>query len=189
MRTKHIFQFAIATSLLTLAGCAAPNNGLYNGENLLLPIEKIPENWQKSVNPDDKAMLLENPDKGFADSLHVRVMRNFKDDLSSFQSLLDAPGRKSCKDFASTNIPNKITHYPALTWDTSCETASGSNAAMKHLIIKGNDSFYHLQKIWKYQPTAEEQALWQEIFDGVTVCDTRSTSNPCPELRKVTPTP
>jgi hypothetical protein len=130
-------------------------------------------------------MLWQSPEKGFADSYAVTVANNVRQDFEQYRNIQDLPGKEHCKDFSSGTIQSVIKNYPSLAWETSCERADGKKVAMKHLIIQGKDSFYHIQKTWQYDHSEQERAVWNEIFNSIRVCDTRSSSNPCPEMVKV----
>jgi hypothetical protein len=51
--------------------------------------------------------------------------------------------------------------------------------------IKGNDSFYVVQKAFKFDPSKEQIAQWMQYFRSVAVCDTRLADRPCPKLEKM----
>ena len=59
---------------------------------------------------------------------------------------------------------NNATGKPELTW-------------MK--AIQGRDSFYLVQKAYKFEPTAEQKKQWGAYLDSVGVCDTRLPERPC----------
>ena len=50
--------------------------------------------------------------------------------------------------------------------------------------IKGNDSFYVVQKAFKFDPSKEQITQWMQFFRSIMVCDTRLADRPCPELAK-----
>jgi hypothetical protein len=59
---------------------------------------------------------------------------------------------------------NKQTGKPELTW-------------MK--AMQGKDSFYLVQKAYKFEPSAEQMTKWGGFLDSVRVCDTRLRDRPC----------
>lgn len=51
--------------------------------------------------------------------------------------------------------------------------------------IKGNDSFYVVQKAFKFDPSKDQITQWMQYFRSVMVCDTRLADRPCPKLEKI----
>lgn len=51
--------------------------------------------------------------------------------------------------------------------------------------IKGNDSFYVVQKAFRFEPSSEEVTRWTRYLASVTVCDTRLVNQKCPTLRPI----
>ncbi len=50
--------------------------------------------------------------------------------------------------------------------------------------IRGNDSFYVVQKAWKYEPSNPEVVKWSEYLRKVSVCDSRIPGRRCPKVSK-----
>jgi hypothetical protein len=45
--------------------------------------------------------------------------------------------------------------------------------------IKGNDSFYLVQKAYRFDPSKDQITHWMQYFRSVTVCDTRLADRQC----------
>ena len=45
--------------------------------------------------------------------------------------------------------------------------------------MRGRDSFYLVQKAYKFEPSVEQKKQWDDYLDGVSVCDTRRPDRPC----------
>jgi hypothetical protein len=60
---------------------------------------------------------------------------------------------------------NKTTGKPEMTWFKA---------------IAGNDSFYVVQKAFKFEPPSEKVAEWIAYLNKVSVCDTRLPERACP---------
>ena len=76
--------------------------------------------------------------------------------------------------------------YPALIWMQSCPL---NNATSKPEItwlkaIRGNDSFYLVQKAFEFMPSKEQVVEWTQYLRGVYVCDTRVPDRPCPTVNR-----
>jgi hypothetical protein len=46
--------------------------------------------------------------------------------------------------------------------------------------IQGNDSFYVVQKAFKFEPARLQIVEWTRYLKGVSVCDTRLKERRCP---------
>lgn len=51
--------------------------------------------------------------------------------------------------------------------------------------IKGNDSFYVVQKAFKFDPSEDQVTQWMRYFRSVMVCDSRAADRACPKLEKI----
>jgi hypothetical protein len=74
--------------------------------------------------------------------------------------------------------------YPAAVWLMTCprnrETAKPENTWFK--AIPGNDSFYVVQKAFKFEPSKEHIEQWTLYLKRGTACDTRLPERPCPKV-------
>jgi len=50
--------------------------------------------------------------------------------------------------------------------------------------IQGNDSFYVVQKAFKFNPSEEQITQWTAFFRSIKVCDSRLKDRPCPKVLK-----
>jgi hypothetical protein len=46
----------------------------------------------------------------------------------------------------------------------------------------GNDSFYIVQKAFRFEPAQEQISHWLQYLQTVNVCDTRLPDRACPDL-------
>ena len=71
--------------------------------------------------------------------------------------------------------------YPTLTWFQRCphNNATGKPELTWMKAIQGRDSFYLVQKAYKFEPSAEQKKQWGDYLDSVSVCDTRRPEQPC----------
>jgi hypothetical protein len=71
--------------------------------------------------------------------------------------------------------------YVTLTWMQKCplnpQTGKPELTWMK--AMQGRDSFYLVQKAFKFAPSAEQSKIWDGFLDAVRVCDTRLRDRPC----------
>jgi hypothetical protein len=73
--------------------------------------------------------------------------------------------------------------YPSNLWAMSCPRHPGTGKPENTWVktIKGNDSFYVVQKAFKFVPSKEQEKKWLDYLDGVSVCDTRVPARACPK--------
>ncbi len=75
--------------------------------------------------------------------------------------------------------------YPVLFWVMRCplNPKTGKPEMTWLKAIKGNDSFYIVQKAFRFEPTQEQISRWLQYLQTVNVCDTRLPDRACPDLR------
>lgn len=105
-----------------------------------------------------------------------------------FQSLMAESWLAACKNGGIAPITSgKENGYPFSIWLQTCplnpSTGKPENTWFK--AIKGNDSFYVVQKAFRFDPANEQVVQWMGYFRSVFVCDTRLPEHPCPKLEKV----
>ncbi len=73
--------------------------------------------------------------------------------------------------------------YPASLWVLSCPRNPGTGQPEHTWIkaIKGADSFYMVQKAFKFAPSKEQETKWLAYLRDVWVCDTRVAARACPK--------
>ena len=75
-----------------------------------------------------------------------------------------------------------VNGYPTMTWALRCphhaRTGKPEYTWMK--AVQGRDSFYLVQKAYKFEPTDAQIESWEKFFDDVRVCDTRRPKQACP---------
>ena len=185
---KHI---GIASLVMLLSACASPppDTDLFKGENLITPFTEELMTWQMySQNQGGfRTRMWQKPDRGYADSYAVSV--TYRDDSSTLdkRKAVDQPGVDGCASFESkTLVFPAHSGYQVEYWETLCQNGEAFKAKILHLMIRGNDSFYHLQKSWQNDFTAQDVQDWKTRFESVYICDTRLPEAPCPIVEKVT---
>ena len=171
----------------TLVGCTsvAHKAQVFNGENLITPYSGFLTGWQLSIENKEHyhSRMWQHPESGFKDSYVVSVTPREKISILHFKKIINKPGFDSCASFTSQTINvNTKPHYPQTLWQTQCLRKDNSEAKILHLLIQGNDSLYHIQKIWQGEHPPKEISLWQSRFKQIYVCDTRSLKAHCPQV-------
>ncbi len=99
-----------------------------------------------------------------------------------FRERLEKLWADSCPGSTFTNVKEGVENgYPTLTWLQKCpqnkETGKPEVTMLKG--VQGRDSFYLVQKAFRFEPSAEQSTLWTKYLDNVQVCDTRLKDRPC----------
>lgn len=76
--------------------------------------------------------------------------------------------------------------YAFSMWVQTCPNnpATGKPEDTLFKAIQGNDSYYVVQKAFRFEPTDEQIKRWVLYLRTVGVCDTRLTDSPCPKYLK-----
>jgi len=125
----------------------------------------------------------------WTEMLTTQVFLGMKDaSLEKFQSLMRLSWLIACKDGQVTPVTNgEVNGYPYVTWKQSCplNSRTGKPEITWFKAIKGNDSFYFVQKAFKFEPSKEQLAPWMQHLESVSVCDTRLPDRGCPKLEEI----
>jgi len=155
----------------------------FEGENLITPYSGFLAGWHMSVENKENyhTRMWQHPIHGFKDAYVISVTLPIKKKLAYFREVIDQPGYDACSAFSTLTLYSSTNNpYPSEIWQTSCEKKNGSEAKILHLILQGNDSFYHIQKIWQGDIETKEINDWQKRFKQIYLCDSRSAIAICP---------
>ncbi|SCK13745.1 hypothetical protein [Vogesella sp. LIG4] len=74
--------------------------------------------------------------------------------------------------------------YPFALWYLSCPNnpATGQPELTWFKAIQGHDSFYVIQKAFKFSPSKAQQSEWLQYLRSVQLCDSRLADSACPAL-------
>ncbi len=176
-------KFAVILfSIFATTGCASLSSPAHEGENLVTPYHRALNTWNTYVKHDEFKIshLWHHPDRGIADTYIVNVSTVPEQEIDQFRDSADQRGRDRCDRFRSVNLAySSVNRYPGVFWRTQCENLNGRNVQVLNLAIKGSDSFYHVQKIWRYDIEERELDQWIERVQQTFVCDTRRADLPC----------
>jgi hypothetical protein len=76
--------------------------------------------------------------------------------------------------------------YAELVWMQSCprNASTGKPEITWFKALQGNDSFYVVQKAFKFQPSEEQVVRWTQYLKGVALCDSRIAARACPKAKQ-----
>lgn len=105
----------------------------------------------------------------------------------AFQAFMQKSWATSCKDAEfATVAKGEENGYPFVVWIQACplNTTTGKPEHTFVKAIKGNDSFYVVQRAFKASPTNAQVTEATQHLRSVTVCDTRLPDRPCMKVNK-----
>ncbi len=184
---KILFTVALASVLAGCANIVEHKTRIFKGENLITPYSGFLSGWRLLIEDKENyhSRMWQHPVHGFNDAYVVSVSTPERKALSQIRSVIDMPGYNSCVKFSTLTLTLSSTSnssYPSELWQTYCKKKDGSEAKILHLILQGQDSFYHVQKIWQGYIVAQEITEWQERFQKIYLCDSRVDKSTCPEI-------
>lgn len=101
-----------------------------------------------------------------------------------FQDFMAKSWLAACKDGAVAPVAKgEENGYAFSIWIQSCplNPATGKPEKTWFKAIKGNDSFYVVQKAFRFDPSDEQVVQWMKYFRSVIVCDSRLPDRACPK--------
>jgi hypothetical protein len=188
MQFIHIRRFILASITLL---CVAPAfaAGL-EAENLL---QALPDGYKIAFQDRQGGMLITEmvPKAETADNwtemVTAQVFFGLKATPRQFKARMDEGVKAACPDAESVDvIHDEENGYPISIWMQVCplNPSTGKPEYTWFKAIQGNDSFYVVQKAFKYAPSKEEVVHWMEYFRQVSACDTRLPASTCPVFEK-----
>lgn len=177
----------LISALASCANIVAHKPTIFKGENLITPYSGFLSGWRVFVENKENyhSRMWQHPVHGFNDAYVVSVSTPEHKAISQIRGVIDRPGYNSCVKFSTLTLPSKLSStYPSELWQTQCKKKDGSEAKILHLILQGQDSFYHIQKIWQGNIVNQEITQWQERFRQIYLCDSRAEKSTCPEISR-----
>lgn len=167
-----------------IASTSAARAELEN-ENLLAP---LPAGYKIGFQErKDNILISEMVPAGetvqnWTEMVTVQIFFNMKRTPEAFKAILEKNWSGACRDSQSKPIAKApVQGYPSVTWAMFCPLNLATNKPENTWFkaIRGNDSFYLVQKAFKFTPSKEQEAKWLGYLNEVVVCDTRLPDRPC----------
>jgi hypothetical protein len=126
--------------------------------------------------------------EGWTQMVTVQIFFGAHFTPAEFEQTISESWKRACPEAVSAHISDGAeNNYPFSFWLETCannpKTGKPEMTWMKG--IAGRDSFYLVQKAFKYEPGKDEISAATQYLRGVQVCDTRGTEHPCPDLKKL----
>ena len=176
----------LTAAVLVAVALDAPAARALENENLLVG---VPNGYKVVLqNTTTYVMISEMvPDgetvDGWTEMITVQIFYNMRSaSPEQYRARIQKLWGDACPGSTFAKVKEGIENlYPTLTWSQTCpfNIMTGKPELTWLKAIRGRDSFYLVQKTNKFEPTAEQTAKWTGYLDGITVCDTRSATQPC----------
>lgn len=176
-----ILCFAVALSLV-----AAPSYAQLKNENLLVG---LPQGFKVGFSESRNGMNMQEwvpaneTVQNWTEMVTVQIFLNRKDlDPVQFLATMEKQWAAACKGSTATPpVTGKANGYASATTLMRCPllASSGKPETTMMKAIKGNDSFYLVQRAVRGVPTPAQLERTKQYLDGVSVCDTRVAARPC----------
>ena len=104
-----------------------------------------------------------------------------------FRDFMQAQAAKSCPDGQNAKIAEGVENgYAFALWIQDCPRVhqTGKPERTWFKAIRGKDSFYVVQKAFRFQPAEEQVVRWTQYLREVQVCDARVPDQKCPDLTR-----
>lgn len=182
MRAAAAFCLAVAL--------ATPSLAQFKGENLLVT---MPPGFKVGHQGSRDGLNMQEwvPEKetveNWSELVTVQVFMGRRDlDPGQVLQRIQRQWLQACKGSPSTPIAAGVTNgYPAATMLLRCPllASAGKPETTVFRAIKGRDSFYMVQRAVRAAAAPEQVERMKQYLDSVSVCDSRSTTSPCPVLK------
>jgi hypothetical protein len=182
-----MLRITIALSLGLIAALSlAPPALAFENENLLIAVPKgyKPDYRAKNARGIITEMVPQNETvKNWTEMLTVQIFFHSKQAPQAFRERVAQGWVKSCKGGSAHKIAQGLENgYPFAVWMLACprNAQTGKPEWTWFKAIQGNDSFYVVQKAFKFEPARLQIVEWTRYLKGVKVCDTRGIEHRCP---------
>jgi hypothetical protein len=117
----------------------------------------------------------------------VQIFFGLKISPEQFMQSLESRWRGACPGAGDAQpiVGSVENGYQSLLWILECpkNPATGKPELTWIKGVQGNDSFYVVQKAFKFNPNKEQIVRWVEYLRAVRVCDSRIAERACPQSR------
>ncbi len=121
--------------------------------------------------------------ENWTEMVTVQIFLNLRDVTpAQYRARIEKLWADACAGSEFSKVKDGVEYgYPTLTWLQTCphnaQTGKPELTWMKAL--QGRDSFYLVQKAYKFEPSAGQRKEWGGFLDSVRICDTRLPERPC----------
>ena len=161
----------------------------FEGENLLAALPdgyKVGFQQKKGSAQITEMVPAGETVEAWTEMVTVQVFNGLKVTPDQFRDRMVKLWSGSCANSVA-GPPTQATEngYPIAFWMMSCplNKDSGKPEITWFKAIQGQDSFYVVQKAFKFMPSQEQAARWLKFLTDVKVCDSRLPDRTCPRTK------
>ncbi len=173
------FTFALAAPAL------AQQPGLSAGENLLVTLPsgyKVDYTAKNEKGTISEMVPSAENVNAWTEMVTVQIFFKMKAAPQQFRTRMETMWSQACANSTSIPIAEASENgYPVLVWQMTCplNKQTGKPEWTYFKAIGGNDSFYVVQKAFKFEPSQEQVVQWTKYLKSVSLCDTRLKEREC----------
>ena len=180
----------VAALVAALSFCLPAHAQLQN-ENLMVA---MPEGYKLGFqDKNNNSLINEMVPAGqsvtdWTDMVTVQIFFNMRNlSPAQFKERVDKLWTETCPGVQSNPVTSSVERgYPMMVWIQFCplnkQTGKPEFTMLKS--IQGNDSFYVVQKAFRFKPEKDQIDQWSRYLRSVYVCDTRLADRACPATGK-----
>jgi hypothetical protein len=125
--------------------------------------------------------------ENWTEMVTVQVFYGLKITPEEFMHQIEQRWRNACPGAGDAQpiVGSVENGYPSLLWILDCPKNPATDKPEMTWLkgVKGNDSFYVVQKAFKFTPTKEQITRWIAYLKAVRVCDSRIADRACPKTK------
>lgn len=178
-------RLLLLLALMAIA-CGGAAAQLVN-ENLLVA---MPQGYKVGLSDRKQGLIMQEmvpaaeTVEAWTEMLTVQIFLGLKGVTpAQYSDRLQGQWAKACAGAQSRPVASGVENgYPFTLWLSSCprNAATGKPEITWFKAMQGNDSFYLVQKAFKFEPSKAQIDAWMNYFKKVSVCDSRLADRPCP---------
>jgi hypothetical protein len=114
----------------------------------------------------------------------VQIFNNLKVTPDQFRARMQKLWSNSCAGSRFNDVGKGVENgYPTLVWMQTCprNASTGKPEITWFKALQGNDSFYVVQKAFKFKPSEEQVAQSMQYLKSASLCDSRISDRACPK--------
>ncbi|MBV9261266.1 MAG: hypothetical protein JO205_07835 [Pseudolabrys sp.] len=180
---------SVRRAVLIALFLAAPAHAQLINENLLVtmpPGFKVGFQDQKNNMRLTEMVPPGETVENWTEMVTVQVFLGLKTSPQAFKERIEQGWLAACKEGGAHAVSDDPeSGYPALIWVLSCprNPATGKPEITWFKAVAGNDSFYVVQKAFRFMPVQEQMTKALAYLGSVKVCDSRRADRACPATR------
>lgn len=187
---KRCIWTAVGLALVVCTTAGAVQAQQLKNENLLVG---MPQGFKLGFKESKNGMNMQEfvpaaeTVQNWTEMVTVQVFLSRKDlQPASFLGAMQQQWAGSCKGSTATPVASgKVNGYAAASILLRCPlvVSTGKPETTMLTAIKGNDSFYVVQRAVRSVPTPAQFETMKKYIESVSVCDSRLPSRPCPTVK------